>query len=58
MLQSPSKQAPWDLTQFSQFPLAAPCVFLNLADGLKSLPFLNDFSFRKSQESQGVIFTL
>ena len=27
MPQSPSKQAPWDLTQFSQLPSAAPSYF-------------------------------
>ena len=39
MPQSPSKQAPGDLTQFSQLRSAAPCIFLNLMDHLKSLPF-------------------
>ena len=29
------------------------CIFLNLIDDLKSLPFKGDFSFGKSQKSQG-----
>ena len=36
--QSPSKQAPWDLTQFSQSPSAAPSYFSE-SHSLKSLPF-------------------
>ena len=37
--QSPSKQAPWDLTQFSQSPSAALSYFPESHHGLKSLLF-------------------
>ena len=53
MPQSYSKYPPWDLTQFSQSPSAAPSYFLTLIDGLKSLPFKGNSSFGKSQKSQG-----
>ena len=53
MPQSPSKEAPWDLTQFLQLPTTAHHVFLNLINSLKSLPFKDDFSFGKSQKLQG-----
>ena len=51
MPQSPSKQAPWDLTQFSpNHHQLSRCISLKLINGLKSLPFKGDFSFGKSQK--------
>ena len=51
--QSPSKQAPWDLTRFSQTPSAAHHIFLNLIRGLKSLPFQRRFQFWEKPEVAG-----
>ena len=51
--QSPSKEAPWDLTQFSQSS-QLPChIFLNLTDSLKSLLFQRWFSFWEKPEVAG-----
>ena len=43
---SPLQSRPWELTQFSQLPSAAPTV-------LHRFPFTGDFSFGKSQKLQG-----
>ena len=57
--QSPSKLAPWDLTQFSQSPSAALLCFPEISGnwnfnfGLKFLPFQSNFSFGKTQKSHG-----
>ena len=48
--QSPSKQASWDLTQFSQSPSAACCIFLYLINSMKSPPFQRWFPFWKRQK--------
>ena len=39
MPQSPSKQAPWDLTHSPNCHQLPRYIFLGLIDGLKSLPF-------------------
>ena len=52
---SPSKQAPWDLTQFSQSSLTAPLYFPDSHrwSEISSLFFKGDFSFGKMPEVSG-----
>ena len=52
--QFPSKQAPWDLTQFSQSPSAALSYFPESHQQSKiSSPFKGDFSLGESEQLQG-----
>ena len=54
MLQSPSKQIPWNITQFSQSPSAALSYFLENRRWSENLfSFKGDFSFGKKPEVTG-----
>ena len=54
MPQFPSKWAPWDLTQFSQSPSAAPSHFLESHQKVWNIfPFKGDFSFGWKPEVAG-----
>ena len=66
MPQSPSKKAPWDLTQFSHcskhsaksfvgIVISCPILFSWISSMVWNLfPFKGDFNFGKSQKSQGI----